>query len=90
MTAQRNAKSARVELKTSAELKELLKEAASAAGLDLSAFILNAALERAEAVLENQRRRELSAESWLQVNQLIAEPAAPTQALKALMQRGRE
>lgn len=80
-------KNARVELKTSNDLKELLREAAGAVGLDLSAFILNAALERAESVLENQRHRELSAQSWLQVNALLSEPAAPTLALQALMKR---
>ncbi|WP_245880232.1 DUF1778 domain-containing protein [Superficieibacter electus] len=83
----RGMKSARVELKTNPELKALLREAAAAAGLDLSAFILNAALERAENVLDNQRRRQLSAQSWQQLNQLLAEPAAPTLALQELMQR---
>ncbi|MGO4742278.1 type II toxin-antitoxin system TacA family antitoxin [Serratia quinivorans] len=83
----KSVKNARVELKTSLDIKDVLREAASAAGLDLSAFILNAALERAESVLDNQRRRQLSAESWQQVNQLLSEPAAPTLALQALMRR---
>ena len=80
-------KNARVELKTSSDLKDVLREAAAAAGLDLSAFILNAALERAESVLDNQRRRQLSEQSWQQMNQLLSEPAAPTLALTALMRR---
>ncbi|RAZ01307.1 DUF1778 domain-containing protein [Enterobacter cloacae] len=83
----RSVKSARVEIKTSPDLKDVLREAAMAAGLDLSAFILNAALERAESVLDNQRRRQVSAESWQQLNQLLSEPAAPTLALQALMRR---
>ncbi|WP_044183469.1 DUF1778 domain-containing protein [Phytobacter massiliensis] len=86
----KSVKNARVEIKTSAELKEVLREAASAAGLDLSAFILSAALERAENVLDNQRRRQLSEQSWKEVNALIAEPAAPTLALQALMQRNKD
>ncbi|EFA4517993.1 DUF1778 domain-containing protein [Escherichia coli] len=86
-TDARGVKNARVELKTSSDLKDVLREAAMAAGLDLSAFILNAALERAESVLDNQRRRQLSEESWQQLNQLISEPAAPTLALQALMRR---
>ena len=86
-TSNKMAKNARVELKTSVDLKELLREAASTMGLDLSAFILSAALERAENVLDNQRRRQLSAESWKQINELLAEPAAPTPALQVLMQR---
>lgn len=86
-TDNRAVKNARVELKTSSDLKDMLREAAMAAGLDLSAFILNAALERAESVLDNQRRRQLSEASWQQVNQLLSEPAAPTLALQALMRR---
>ena len=86
----RSSKNARVELKTSSDLKDLLREAAAAAGLDLSAFILNAALERAESVLDNQRRRQLSTESWQQVNQLLSEPAAPTLALQTLMRRKKD
>ncbi|CAA0320511.1 DUF1778 domain-containing protein [Klebsiella pneumoniae] len=86
-TDTKGVKNARVELKTSSDLKEVLREAAMAAGLDLSAFILNAALERAESVLDNQRRRELSEQSWQQLNQLMSEPAAPTLALQALMRR---
>lgn len=83
----RSVKNARVELKTSADIKDLLREAAAAAGLDLSAFILNAAMERAETVLDNQRSRQLSAQSWQEVNQLLSEPAAPTLTLQALMRR---
>ncbi|MEX6284501.1 DUF1778 domain-containing protein [Providencia hangzhouensis] len=83
-------KNARVELKTSTDHKYLLREAAVATGLDLSVFILNAALERAESVLDNQRRRKLSAQSWQQVNQLLSEPAAPTLALQALMRRKKD
>ncbi|ECG3145649.1 DUF1778 domain-containing protein [Salmonella enterica subsp. enterica serovar Weybridge] len=85
----RSVKNARVELKTSSDLKNVLREAASAAGLDLSAFILNAALERAESVLDNQRRRILSEKSWKQMNTLLTEPAAPTLALQALMRRNK-
>ncbi len=57
-------KNARVELKTSPDAKNKLREAAQAVGVDLSAFILSAAMERAESVLDNQRRRELSNQSW--------------------------
>ena len=80
-------KNALVELKTSPDAKNKLREAAQAVGVDLSAFILSAAMERAESVLDNQRRRELSNQSWELMNQLIAEPAQPTLALKALMKR---
>ncbi|MBD2780666.1 type II toxin-antitoxin system TacA family antitoxin [Xenorhabdus szentirmaii] len=83
-------KNARVELKTSTELKETLRQAAQVAGVDLSAFILNAAFERAEEVLENQKRRELDEENWRNLNMLIAEPASPTLALRALMRKNKD
>jgi len=86
----RGTKNARVELKTSSALKDRLREAAAAVGLDLSVFILNAALERAETVLDNQRHRQLSVQSWQQINQLLSEPATPTPALQALMRRNKQ
>ena len=85
--AERALKNARVELKTSPDAKNVLREAAEAVGLDLSAFILSAAMERAESVLDNQRRRQLSNQSWELMNQLMSEPAQPTLALQALMRR---
>jgi uncharacterized protein (DUF1778 family) len=88
-SSSRKQKDARVDLKTSSDLKDLLRQAASVAGVDLSAFILTAAFERAEAVLENQKRRELSEESWKLLNAVMAEPASPTLALHALMRRKR-
>lgn len=87
---EKTVKNARVELKTTQEFKILLRDAALAAGLDLSAFILNAAIERAESVLDNQRRRQLSSQGWQQVNELLSEPAAPTLALQALMRRSKD
>ncbi|MCC8381912.1 DUF1778 domain-containing protein [Xenorhabdus sp. PB30.3] len=83
-------KNARVELKTSTELKETLRQAAQVAGVDLSVFILNAAFERAEEVLENQKRRELDEENWRTLNMLIAEPESPTLALRALMRKNKD
>lgn len=86
-SAEKTLKNARVELKTSPDAKNVLREAAEAVGLDLSAFILSAAMERAESVLDNQRRRQLSNQSWELMNQLMSEPAQPTLALQALMRR---
>jgi len=45
---------------------------------------------RAGSVLDNQCCRQLSEASWQQVNQLLSEPAAPTQALQALMRRNKD
>ncbi|CDH33846.1 DUF1778 domain-containing protein [Xenorhabdus bovienii] len=58
--------------------------------VDLSAFILSAAFERAEEVLENQKCRELDEENWRTLNMLIAEPVSPTLALRALMRKNKD
>ncbi|WP_369987266.1 DUF1778 domain-containing protein [Pseudomonas xanthosomatis] len=82
---ERAGKTARVELKTSDEAKDTLRQAAAAYGLDLSSFIISAAIERAEMVLERQRRRELSESGWTQLNEVLNSQSAPTPALVALM-----
>lgn len=82
---ERTTKTARVELKTSDEAKDTIRQAAAAYGLDLSSFILSAAIERAEMVLERQRRRELSEAGWTRLNEVLNSHSAPTPALVSLM-----
>ncbi len=78
-------KTARVELKTSDSAKDTLKQAAAVIGLDLSSFILSAAVEQAERVLDRQRRRELSDAEWDRLNEVLSSKAEPTSALVELM-----
>jgi len=54
---------ARMEFKTTEQVKSLLIEAASMSGVDLTAFVINAAAERARAVLEEHARIKLDAEA---------------------------
>lgn len=82
---ERASKNARVELKTSDEAKNTLRQAAAAYGLDLSSFIISAAIERAEKVLERQRRRELSESGWAKLNEVLNSHSSPTPALVSLM-----
>lgn len=56
-------KNAQVKLKTSPNAKNKLRKAAQAVKVNLSAFILSAAIKRAKSVLNNQRRRKLSNQS---------------------------
>ena len=53
------AKDTRVELRTSVDIKEKLREAASLVGVDMSAFILMAATRAAQQTLDEQRMRVL-------------------------------
>lgn len=57
-------KDTRVELRTSTDNKEKLRAASSLAGVDLSAFILMAAMEKAQDLLDKQMMRTYSVEAW--------------------------
>ncbi|MGY2289384.1 type II toxin-antitoxin system TacA family antitoxin [Pseudomonas sp. SDO528_S397] len=81
------AKSARLEIKTTEFAKERIKQAASISGLDMTAFIIASAFAKAEEVIENHRRIELSETAFNQLQAILAdaETAAPTSALLKLM-----
>ena len=76
---------ARMEFKTTEQVKNLLIEAASMSGVDLTAFVINAAAERTRAVLEECARIELDAEAHARFAAALANPPQPTDALRDLM-----
>ena len=78
-------KQARMEIKTTEETKDLLSEAAQASGLDLSAFVINCATERARSVLAEMSLVKLNAEAHARFVQVLSNPPQPTAALKDLM-----
>ena len=57
-------KDTRVELRTSTDNKEKLRAASSLAGVDLSAFILMSAMEKAQDLLDKQMMRTFSVDAW--------------------------
>jgi uncharacterized protein (DUF1778 family) len=81
------AKTARLELKTTDLAKEFIRKAAMLSGQDMTSFIIAAAFEKAETVMERHQRIELSAEGFSRLHQILAdaESAQPTQALRDLM-----
>ncbi|EIX9340934.1 MULTISPECIES: type II toxin-antitoxin system TacA family antitoxin [Klebsiella] len=79
------AKDTRVELRTSVDIKEKLREAASLVGVDMSAFILMAATRAAQQTLDEQRMRVLSEQQWNHLNDIINSPRQPGDKLRALM-----
>lgn len=82
-------KDARMELKTTKETKELLSKAAILDGMDLSAFMLASAIEKARAILRDHALITLSAEGQQQlVNLLQAEPE-PTEEMQAFRKQPR-
>lgn len=71
------------------EIQERIQEAATLTGSTINEFLVSAALEKANAVLERERTINLSFESAKIVLDLIANPPEPNEALKRAMQRRR-
>jgi len=78
-------KDARMELKTTNSMKEMLKTAAALAGQDLTSFVLASAEEHAKSVLADYQSLSLSREEQARFMDVLANPAKPTEALKELM-----
>lgn len=59
-TTERKRKNARLDLRLPDDTKDLLQKAASLSGLDLSAFTLSAAIQKADEVIARHNSRLLS------------------------------
>lgn len=77
-------KNARIELKTTKEAKELLNKAAVLDGLDLSSFMLAAAIEKARAILRDQSTIALSEEGQVRLANLLQTQPMPTDEMVEL------
>lgn len=79
-------KRARMELKTTDAAKELLSLAAALDGTDLTAFILNTAMEKARKVVSEHRAITLSRDGQEALARLLqSTPGQPTKAMRELM-----
>ncbi|GIU13919.1 type II toxin-antitoxin system TacA family antitoxin [Shewanella morhuae] len=78
-------KPARIELKTSPEVKELLERAAAINGVNLTAFIINQARERAKEIVESETILCLNQRAWAQFEAILDNPPKATPELKALL-----
>jgi len=76
------AESGRVEIRIDPEAKEKLARAAALEHIDLTAFILRAALPAAQIVIERAERIELSQRDSLKVLDLLENPPAANQRLR--------
>lgn len=81
---------ARVSARMPYEVQERIMEAASLLGSTLNQFLVSAAIDKANAVLERERVINLNFDSARVVLDLIANPPEPNEALKRAMQRRRE
>jgi uncharacterized protein (DUF1778 family) len=84
-TAAQNLRQARMEFKTTADMKDLLGQAAALDGLDLTSFVLGSAIERARKVLSEHASITLSQQGQAALVALLRTSQAPTPAMAALM-----
>jgi len=75
----------RLNLRATEREVSTISRAAEAAGVSLSAFILESAAERAERTLADQRQLNLSAEKWRAFSEALDRPARRIQALEKLL-----
>lgn len=80
----------RIEARVAPETAEKIKEAAALTGLSTSAFMVDAAAERAEAVLRRQRETVVSSEYFDQLLAWLDEPDEPVPALQKAAARLRK
>jgi len=78
-------KDARIEFKTSKDIKHLLQDAANALGMDLSSFLVSTATQRAKNVMKEESILMLSKQEWQVFEKEIEKPTKSTKALKELM-----
>lgn len=76
---------ARMELKTTTEAKQLLNQAAVLDGMDLTAFVLGSAIERARKVIADHALISLTLKGQSALADLLNNSPQPTQDMKALM-----
>jgi len=80
-----NVKNARVEFKTTQNIKALLQEASSTIGLDLSSFLISVATKEAKKILNEERFLKLNTNEWENFEKILNNPPKPTKKLKNLM-----
>ena len=83
-----HADSGRVELRLRPEDKATLARAAALERLDLTGFILRAALPRAQATIEEAEKLQLSERDSLRVLDLLENPPAPPERLRRAAKAG--
>ena len=79
------AKLARIEIKTSPQVKTELEKAAAISGVTLTSFIINLARAEALKITGEAESIRLNQQAWERLNEVIENPQAPTDALKDLM-----
>ncbi len=83
-------KTDRIEARLAPEMAEKIKRAAALSGTSTSAFVVDAAADRAERLLRSQRETVVPAEFFDRLLESLDEPAKPVPALQKAFARLRE
>lgn len=78
-------KQARMEFKTTEDVKTTLTQAAALMGVDVTAFVIGAASERARAIIAENALLQLSADGQARFLAMLDNPPAATSDLRELM-----
>lgn len=84
-TTERNQRDARLNLRTSSQQQQLIRNAAAALDKSVTDFVLDSATTNAERVLADRRWFLLSDEDWDEFQELLDAPVARTPKLDALL-----
>jgi len=84
------AKNTRIEMRASEAQREILDRATATCGLSMTDFVLNAALERAAEVLEQNNKITLKNEEFDHFIAVCNEAREPNQALKDAFKNANE
>ena len=85
MSRPNDLKDARIEFKTSKDIKLLLQEVSNSLGMDLSNFLISTAVQRAKEIQKEERVLMLSNQEWKNFQEIINTPKKPTDELRDLM-----
>jgi uncharacterized protein (DUF1778 family) len=77
-------KPARIEIRTTDDIKNLIFRAAALTGVDATAFVLAPAIERARQVIASNSVIQLTLDSQRRFAALMEQPPTPTEAMIAL------
>jgi len=78
-------KNARVEFKTTQDIKALMQNAANVMGLDLSSFLISVATKEAKKILKEEKILSLNSKEWQDFEKVLSNPPKANTELKNLM-----
>lgn len=89
--AHKEIKSARLTIRTTSTTKDVIDRAAKLQGVDKSAFVVNAAYDRAREVISDHEQTVMSEKGYEQFQAMLDRPAEPIPALvEAMKKYGRQ